>query len=156
MGSDTHAVVHLRRIFPATPDAVYRAWLDPEVLLRWMSPAGFETAKVEVDERVGGHFRIWQLHDGAEVGGFESELIELVPAERIVFLWRFVGPERTVDPALDSRLTITLREIAGGTELTLLHERLDAIEAAMPGLADQAAMGWGQALDQLGALGGDV
>ena len=109
-------------------------------------------ARVEVDERVGGHYRIFHVGDEGDLGGFESELLELVPDERIVFLWRFVGPDRAFDPAHDSRLTITLREAPGGaTDLTLVHERLDAIDDAMPGMAANTAVGWGQALDKLAA-----
>jgi uncharacterized protein YndB with AHSA1/START domain len=146
------AVVRLERTIPAPPHRVYRAWLDPELARRWMAPAGLQATRVEVEERVGGRYRIWQAGPDGEAGGFESELLELVPDERIVFLWRFVGPERIADPAHDSRLTITLREAPdGATALTLVHERLDAIEAAMPGMAGAAAVGWGQALDALAA-----
>jgi uncharacterized protein YndB with AHSA1/START domain len=146
------ATVRLTRTIPATPAEVYAAWLDPGTLRRWMAPNGFENAGAEVDARVGGSYRIWHTQDGVDRGGFESELLELVPDERIVFLWGFVGPERVADPALDSRLTITLHGVPGGTELTLLHERLDAIDAAMPGIAAGAATGWAQALDKLAAL----
>jgi uncharacterized protein YndB with AHSA1/START domain len=147
------AVVRLERTIPAPPHRVYRAWLEPDLAVRWMAPASFEATRIEVDERVGGAFRIWHSGpDGAPAGGFEAELLELVPDERIVFLWRFVGPERVADPAHDSRLTITLRAAPeGATALTLVHERLEAIDAAMPGMADAARVGWGQALDALAA-----
>jgi len=146
------AVVRLQRSFSAPPERVYRAWLEPEVMLRWFAPASFTTARAEVDERVGGHFRVWQEDANGEVGGFDSELLELVPNEKIVFLWRFVGPERIADPALDSRLTITLcEEPGGGTALTLVHERLEAVDAARPGMAAHAKVGWNQALDKLAA-----
>lgn len=144
------AIVRLSRTIPAPPERVYRAWLDPDLLSRWMAPGSMHVSRVEVDERVGGHHRIWQAGDDGDAGGFESELLELVPNERIVFLWRFVGPERVFDTAHDSRLTIGFSPAAGGgTELTLVHERLDAIDAAMPGMAKNAAIGWGMALDKL-------
>jgi uncharacterized protein YndB with AHSA1/START domain len=145
------AVVRLHRTIPAPPDRVYRAWLDPDLARRWLAPASLKATRVEVDERVGGHHRTWQANaDGEPAGGFDCELLELVPGERIVFLWRFVGPERVADPAHDSRLTVTLSEAPGGaTALTLVHERLEAIDAAMPGMAENTALGWGQALDTL-------
>jgi uncharacterized protein YndB with AHSA1/START domain len=91
------------------------------------------------------------------VGGFDSELLELVPNQRIVFRWRFVGPQRVADPALDSRLTITLSEAPdGATVLTLVHEHLDAIDAAMPGMADDVKRGWEQALDKLAGTIGEA
>lgn len=151
------AVVRLQRTIPAPPDRVYRAWLEPDLLRRWLAPAGLAVTRIEVDERVGGHHRTWQAGPDGEAGGFDCELLELVPNERIVFLWRFVGPERVADPAHDSRLTITLREVRGGaTELTLVHERLDALDAAMPGMADATATGWGMALDKLVAAIGEA
>jgi uncharacterized protein YndB with AHSA1/START domain len=151
------AVVRLQRTIPAPPDRVYRAWLEPDLLRRWLAPPGLEVTRVEVDERVGGRYRIWQGGADGDAGGFESELLELVPGERIVFRWGFVGPERVADPAHDSRLTITLREAPGGaTELTLVHERLEALDAAMPGMARATSKGWGHALDTLAATLGEA
>jgi uncharacterized protein YndB with AHSA1/START domain len=150
--TEEQAVVRLYRIIPAPPDRVYRAWLDPDLLRRWLAPGDLDVTRVEVDERVGGHYRIWQGDAGSEVGGFECELLELVPDERIVFDWGFVGPERDTGPAYDSRLTITLRQApGGGTELTLLHERLEALYAAMPYVAENVEPGWDMVLDKLAA-----
>jgi Uncharacterized conserved protein len=142
-------VVRLHRTISAPPERVYRAWLEPELLRRWLAP-GLEVTRVEVDERVGGHYRIWQSDAGGEVGGFECELLELVPAQRIVFRWGFVGPERLAGPAYDSLLTITLREEQNGaTALTLVHERLDDLYAAMPHVAENVGPGWEMVLDKL-------
>lgn len=112
-------------------------------------------SRAEVDERPGGRFRIWQTDpSGDAAGGFDCELVELVPDERIVLEWGFVGPQREAGPSFDSRVTITLREVAGGTELTLVHERLEALAAAMPEVAENVSVGWEMALDNLGALTG--
>jgi uncharacterized protein YndB with AHSA1/START domain len=109
--------------------------------------------RAEVDERVGGHFRIWHASAEGDVGGFEAELLELVPGERIVFRWGFVGPDRLSGPTYDSLLTITLREAPdGATELTLVHERLDELAAALPDVADNVGRGWEAALDKLEQL----
>jgi uncharacterized protein YndB with AHSA1/START domain len=146
-------IVQLSRTIPGPPDRVYRAWLDPKLLRQWLAPRSLTVTQVEVDERIGGHHRIWQANaHGEDVGGFEAELLELVPGERIVFRWGFVGPDRIADPAHESRLTITLRAAPdGGTELTLLHERLEGLAVAMPDVAQNAATGWGMALDKLAA-----
>ena len=145
--------VRLERTIPAPPARVYRAWLEPDLLRRWLAPGGLEVARTEVDERVGGRFRIWHADAGADVGGFECEVLELVPDERIVYRWGFVGPQRTDGPAYDSLLTVTLADAPeGGTVLTLVHERLDDLAAAMPEVADNVAPGWASALDKLTAL----
>ena len=64
--------VRLERTIPATPHRVYRAWLEPELLRRWMAPGGLEVTRAEVDERPGGHYRIWQADAGTEIGGFDQ------------------------------------------------------------------------------------
>jgi uncharacterized protein YndB with AHSA1/START domain len=135
--------VRLERIIPAPPHQVYRAWLEPDLLRRWLAPGDLEVTRVDVDEQVGGHFRIWQTVSGSDVGGFDGEVIELVPDRRLVFRWGSVGPDRTDGPTFDSLLTITLADAPGGaTALTLVHERLDELRAAMPLVAEQVETGW--------------
>ena len=148
--------VRVERTFRAPRRAVYRAWLDPDVLQRWMSPGGLQVRRAEVDERVGGSFRIWQTDAGVDVGGFDCELVELVPDERIVFRWGFVGGDRRKLPGHDSVLTITLRDAPeGGTVLTLEHERLEGLAAAVPYVAENVRPGWESALAKLtAAIGG--
>jgi uncharacterized protein YndB with AHSA1/START domain len=151
------AVVRITRTISAPPAKVYRAWLDPEVLSKWFSAGSNSVARAEVDARVGGHHRIFQTGPDGDTGGFDSEFLELVPDRRIVLVWRFVGPDRLADPSHDSRLTVTFEEAPGGaTELTLVHERLEAFAAAMPEAAKNVPVGWGQALDKLTELAGDL
>jgi uncharacterized protein YndB with AHSA1/START domain len=144
-----HAVVRLERIIPTPPHSVYRAWLEPDLLRRWLATGDLRVTRVEIDERVGGHYRIWQGDADSELGGFECELLELVPDRRIVFRWGFVGPQRTEGPVYDSLLTITLSEAPGGTALTLVHERLDALATAMPEVAENVRSGWELVLEKL-------
>jgi uncharacterized protein YndB with AHSA1/START domain len=102
--------VKLQRTIPASPARVYRAWLDPDLLLRWAAPVESEAVRVDVDERVGGHYRCWHVDtQGRDVGGFDCEILELVHDERIVLRWQFVGPDRRPLADASSRLTIALR-----------------------------------------------
>lgn len=145
--------VRRERTLSAPPPVIYRAWLDPQMLRRWLAPGVMECARAEVDERVGGRYRVWHTQAGDDVGGFEAEVLELVPDERIVLRWGFVGPDRDAGPAFDSRLTITLGQApGGGTKLVLLHERLEELAAAMPEVAKQVGPGWDAVLDQLAAV----
>lgn len=143
--------VQFERLIPASPREVYRAWLDPELLCLWLAPGGITVKRAEVEARVGGAFRIWHASSGADAGGFECEIVELVPDERLVFRWGFVGPQRTAGPVFDSRLTIILREMEGATMLTLVHERLEDLAAAMPEVADKVEVGWELVLQKLAA-----
>lgn len=136
--------VRLQRMLPAPPAEVYRACLDPELLLRWSAPVGYDAVRVEVEERVGGHYRCWHVDaEGRDVGGYDSTILELVPDERIVLQWQFVGPDRTANSDASSRLTITLRPVApDACELTLVHDRLDGLERSSPGFTDAVRGGW--------------
>jgi len=148
----TMTAVRLERLIPAPPHEVYRAWLDPDTLRRWLAPGVITVKRAEVEARVGGRFRIWQVKAGADGGGFECEIVELVEDERIVFRWGFVGPERTAGPMFESLLTVTLRPAGKrSTTLTLIHERLDDLAAAMPDVAGKVQVGWELVLEKLAA-----
>ena len=145
-------VVRTQRLIPAPPDKVYRAWLEPDLLRLWLAPGELQMTRVEIDERVGGHYRVWHGTTDGDVGGFDCELLELVPNERIVFRWGFVGPDRADGPRYDSLLTITLGEAPdGATALMLVHERLDELQAAAPEVAENVGPGWDMVLDKLTA-----
>jgi len=149
----TAPTVRLRRTVAAPPRRVYRAWLEPDLLARWMAPGPFAVTRIEVDERVGGRFRVWHGADGTEAGGFEAEIVELVPDRKIAFRWGFVGPNRASGPRFDSRLVVEFADGPGDTtELTLVHDRLDDLDAALPDVAGQVGVGWAMVLDQLGAV----
>lgn len=107
-----------------------------------------------MDERVGGRLSIWHA-DGAgnDVGGSESKIVELVPGERIVLHWQFVGPDRTTDPAMATRLTVTFTPTPDGTQLDLTHDRLDGLRDRYPRIAEQVEPGWESAVDALVAVG---
>ncbi|MBB5867310.1 uncharacterized protein YndB with AHSA1/START domain [Allocatelliglobosispora scoriae] len=152
-GHATVPAVRRERVLTAPPHAVYRAWLDPVILQRWLAPGTMECVRAEVDERIGGRYRIWQNASGQPGGGFDAEILDLVPDRRIIWQWAFVGPDREAGPVFDSRLTVTLDGTPdGGTRLVLLHEHLDALAAAHPDVADQVGNGWESVLDKLDAL----
>ena len=141
----------VQRTLPFPRERVYRAWLDPVTMVRWLVDPDFTNGRAEVDPRVGGHYRIWQVDpQGAMTGGSESRIVELVPNERIVLAWRFAGPNREQDLSPESRVTVTFVEPRPGeTELTVLHEQLDELAAAMPRVADHVEIGWTTTLDRL-------
>lgn len=144
--------VRIERTLPAPPHQVYRAWLSPELIRRWMAP-GYQVTRAEVDERVGGRYQVWHADAGVPVGGFEAEILELVPDQRIAWRWGFAGPDREGGPVYDSRLTVTLRDApGGGTVLTLVHERFDDLAAALPQVAEKVGSGWDGVLAKLDAL----
>jgi uncharacterized protein YndB with AHSA1/START domain/nitroimidazol reductase NimA-like FMN-containing flavoprotein (pyridoxamine 5'-phosphate oxidase superfamily) len=144
--------VRVERTIPAPPHRVYRAWLDPACVRQWMAPGDFRTTQVEIDERVGGRYAIRHESAGHVVGGFEAEILELILDRRIVWRWGFVGAEGLNGAVYDSILTVTFADAPGGaTRLTLVHERLEALAAALPEVARNVGAGWEDVLRKLAA-----
>ena len=141
----------VQRTLPFPRERVYRAWLDPATMVRWFVDPKFTAGRAEVDERVGGHYRIFQVDpEGAMTGGSENRILELVPNERIVLAWRFAGPDRDQDLSPESRLTVTFAEPRPGeTELTVVHEQLHELAQAMPLVAGHVQQGWTETLARL-------
>ena len=146
-----YPAARVQRTLPFPRERVYRAWLDPDTMVRWFVDPRFTNGLAEVDERVGGHYRIFQVDpEGDMTGGNESRIVELVPNERIVISWRFTGPDRQRDLAPETRLTVTFAEPRPGeTELTVVHEQLDELAAVMPRVAGHVQRGWADTLDRL-------
>lgn len=146
-----YPAARVQRTLPFPRERVYRAWLNPETMVRWFVDPRFTDGRAEVDERVGGHYRIYQVDpEGDLTGGNESRIVELVPNERIVISWRFAGPNRQEDLSPETRLTVTFVEPRPGeTELTVVHEQLEELAAAMPDVADHVKHGWNTTLDRL-------
>jgi uncharacterized protein YndB with AHSA1/START domain len=129
-----YPAVRVQRTLPFPRERVFRAWLDPDTMVRWFVDPTFTDGRAEVDERVGGHHRIFQVD----------------PNERIVLAWRFAGPNRDEDLSPETRITVTFAEPRPGeTELTVVHERLDELAAAMPHVAGHIEAGWNDTLDRL-------
>ncbi|MCA3238431.1 MAG: SRPBCC family protein [Curvibacter sp.] len=136
--------VQLHRVLRAPPERVYRAFLAPDAMAKWLPPHGFTGRVHEIDARVGGRYRMsfTDLVNGHS-HTFGGEYLELVPGERIVHTDRFddsglVGAMRT---------TITLRPVPSGTELQVVQEGIPA-----PIALDGCHVGWGQSLQLLALL----
>jgi len=137
----TDFAVTLDRIIAAPRAKVYRAWLDPTVLARWMGPEGHSVLNATVDERVGGAHHLEMLGADGTYYSFVSVIEELVPDERIVLTFKFHWD------AEDTLLTLTFRDAdGGGTALRLVHEQI----TLSPPLDGQSVdTGWTQTLAKL-------
>jgi uncharacterized protein YndB with AHSA1/START domain len=119
-GLDEPSALCLRRRYPVSAEKVWRAWTDPQALIRWFGPGEPDSVTVaEVDLRVGGRYHIvFHTPDGEDhdVGGVYQEV---VPHRRLVFSWAWRStPERV------SRVTLELEpQHDGGCELLFTHDR---------------------------------
>jgi uncharacterized protein YndB with AHSA1/START domain len=131
----------VRRI-KAPPARIYAAWTQPERMVRWWGPDAGPVLSAEADPRPGGRFRVvFRTMDG-EQHDCRGMYREVEPERRLVFSWQWVTmPER------ESLVTLELRPIPEGTELTLIHAQFYD-EAARDGHRE----GWSGALDKLAAL----
>jgi uncharacterized protein YndB with AHSA1/START domain len=115
------AMVTLRETIAAPRSRVYRAWTEPDELMRWFRPPQHAIASATIDLRVGGRYRFgfYKPPDGAPfyVAG---EYRELTPG-RIVFTWSWESPHAEVR---DTLVTVVLLERPEGTEVILTHELL--------------------------------
>ncbi len=138
-----HAI-RLHRVLAAPPDKVYRAFLDPDALARWLPPDGFTARVAEMDARVGGGYRMafTNFTTGTRIG-FHGSYVELVPGARLVHTDVFD------DPGLAGEILVTveLEAVSVGTELSILQE---GIPDPIP--PEACYLGWQQSLAHLARL----
>jgi uncharacterized protein YndB with AHSA1/START domain len=138
-GTTAPPALELKRTYAAAPEKVFAAWADPARMSQWLKPSAEASVEVEADVRIGGRYRLRiVLPDGAEHISY-GEYQEVAPPERLVFTWSWES-----GMAAGTLVTVSLRPVEGGTELTLRHERLETEE-----LRQSHAMGWGGCLELL-------
>lgn len=133
--------VTLHRVLATKPEKVYRAFLNPEALAKWLPPYGF-TCKVDhLDARVGGTFRMsFTNFTTGNSHAFGGEYLELRPNERIRYTDRFDDPNL---PGV-MQVTIQITPVSVGTEIRIEQA---GIPAAIP--VEACYLGWQQSLMQL-------
>jgi uncharacterized protein YndB with AHSA1/START domain len=137
--------VKLHRVLRGKAERVYRAFLEPDAMAKWLPPYGFTCTVHEMDAKVGGRFRMsfrnFTTGNGHSFGG---EYTELVPNTRIRYFDKFD------DPNLPGQMdvTVTLRALPiGGTELSVVQE---GIPEMIP--VEMCYLGWQESLEQLARL----
>jgi uncharacterized protein YndB with AHSA1/START domain len=142
--SESTGTVRLHRVLRAPPERVYRAFLDPVAMAKWLPPHGFVGTVHAMDARVGGGYRMSFTNFGTGAShGFGGTYTELVPNERIAYTDRFEDPSL----AGDMDVSVTLSPVACGTELRVVQE---GIPAAIP--VEFCYLGWQESLALLAHL----
>jgi uncharacterized protein YndB with AHSA1/START domain len=133
--------VKLHRVVRAPPERIYRAFLDPDAMAKWLPPHGYTGRVHSLKAEVGGTYKMTftNLTTGKSEG-FSGEYLELVPNQRIRYTDKFD------DPSLPGRMetTLTLKKVSVGTELTVEQE---GMPAAIP--VEACYLGWQQSLTLL-------
>jgi uncharacterized protein YndB with AHSA1/START domain len=138
------STVKFQRVLRTTPERLYRAFIDPDAMAKWLPPNGFTGKVHHMDARVGGTYKMsFTNFRSGKSQSFGGEYLELVPNERIRHTDRFDNPglpgEMTV--------TISLKKVMVGTELNIVQE---GIPDAIP--AEACHLGWQESLALLTLL----
>jgi uncharacterized protein YndB with AHSA1/START domain len=136
--------IRLHRVLKAPPDRVYRAFLDPDAMVKWLPPHGF-TAKVhQMDARVGGTYRMsFTNFSGGGSHAFGGKYVELKPNELLRYTDKFEDPKMPGEMPV----TVTLKKVSVGTDLTVVQE---GVPAVIP--AEACYLGWQESLFLLAKL----
>lgn len=136
--------VRLHRVLTAKPDKVYRAFLDPDAMSKWLPPSGFTCKVHHMDPKVGGTFKMsFTNFTTIKAHGFGGEYLELVPHQRIHYTNAFDDPN--LPGIMD--VTVTLKAVSVGTEIDIVQA---GIPSAIP--LEACYLGWQQSLRQLAEL----
>jgi uncharacterized protein YndB with AHSA1/START domain len=136
--------IRLHRVLRASPEKIYRAFLNPEAMAKWLPPGGFTCKVHHMDTKVGGTYRMsftnFSTGNGNSFGG---TYVELVPNERIRYTDKFEDPNLPGEMST----TITLKKVSCGTELNVTQE---GVPAMIP--VEACYLGWQESLAQLAKL----
>ena len=130
------------RVLKATPDRVFKAWTDPTLIAKWFYPnERWDRCDPEVEPTVGGKYNITMVHSDGDKVGMKGHVVELIPNEKLVFT--FLDKDSD-DQTQESLVTISLKPVSDGTELTLIHSKLASAD-----LKSNVSSGWDGCLTML-------
>lgn len=136
--------IELHRVFCAPPERVYKAFLNPDALARWLPPYGFVARIDHVEAKVGGTFKMSFINFGTgKAESFGGQYLELVPNEIIRYTDKFDDPNLSGD----IEVTVILKKVLNGTDV---HIRQSGLPDVIP--VEFCYAGWQQSLAQLTLL----
>jgi len=136
--------VRFHRVLRATPERVYRAFLDPDAMAKWLPPNGFTGRVHHLDATVGGTYRMsFTNFTTGKSHSFGGKYLELVPHERIRHTDVFDDPNLPGE----MQVTVTLKKVSCGTELSIVQE---GIPDVIP--PEGCCLGWQESLTLLAKL----
>ena len=139
--------IRIIRDFDAPPDKVFRAWIEPELVVQWLGPKSTEMRIEQWDARTGGNYRYTALQDGEEVAAFYGSFHEVRPSERLVQTFTWEGMPDGV-----SLETMTFEDLGGGRTRTIGLSVVDNLEARDAIMASGMEVGVYEGYEKLDAL----
>jgi uncharacterized protein YndB with AHSA1/START domain len=136
--------IKLHRVLRASPEKIYRAFLDADASAKWLPPNGFTCKVHHTDAKVGGTFKMsFTNFTSGKSHSFGGKYLELVPHERIVYTDKFDDPNLPGE----LRVTVTLKKVLCGTDLNITQENVPEV---IP--VEMCYLGWQDSLAQLAKL----
>jgi uncharacterized protein YndB with AHSA1/START domain len=136
--------IRLHRVLRASPERVYRAFVDAQAMAKWLPPYGFTCEVEHMDARVGGSYRMsFTNFSSGRSHAFGGEYRELVPHELIRYSDRFDDPNLPGE----MQTTVALKQVACGTEISIVQE---GVPEVIP--VEMCYLGWQESLMQLAQL----
>jgi len=136
--------VKLHRVFTSEPERVYKAFIDPAAMCKWLPPNGFTGTVHEMDARVGGSYKMsFTNFSTGNSHSFGGDFVEMVPNERLVYTDKFEDPNLPGE----MRTTVTVKQVSMGVELNVVQE---GIPDAIP--VEACYLGWQESLALLKML----
>ena len=136
--------VRLHRVLKAPPERVYRAFLDPDAMAKWLPPHGFTGKVHHLEAKTGGTFKMSFTNLGTgNSHSFGGKYLELVPNERIRHTDKFDDPNLPGE----MQVTVSLKKVFCGTELNIVQE---GIPSVIP--VEACYLGWQESLQLLTQL----
>jgi uncharacterized protein YndB with AHSA1/START domain len=136
--------VRLYRVLTAKPEKIYRAFLDPDAMAKWLPPNGYTCKVHHMDAKVGGTYKMSFTNFTTKKSmSFGGEFRELVENERLRYTDNFDDPNLSGE----IQVTVTLKEVSLGTEMNIVQEGLPTI---IP--LEACYIGWQQSLNNLARL----
>src|ERR1017187_5712050 len=138
------STIRLHRVLRATPEKIYRAFLDPAAMCKWLPPNGFTGTMHHLEPKVGGTFKMsFTNFSNRQSHSFGGEYLELVPGELLRYTDRFDDPNLPGE----IQVTVTPKKVACGTDVSIGQEGMpDVIPPEM------CYLGWQESLVLLAKL----
>jgi uncharacterized protein YndB with AHSA1/START domain len=136
--------VRLHRVLATKPEKVYRAFIEPDAMSKWLPPNGFTCTVHHMDPTVGGSYRMsFRNFTTGQSHSFGGQYVDLLPNERLRYTDKFEDPNL----AGEIRVTVTLRRVSLGTEVNIVQEGLLEV---IP--VEACYLGWQESLRNLAKL----
>jgi uncharacterized protein YndB with AHSA1/START domain len=136
--------VRLHRVLAAKPEKIYRAFIEPDAIAKWLPPNGFTCTVHQMEPKTGGSFRMsFRNFTTGHRHSFGGQYLELIPNERLSYTDKFEDPNLPGE----IRVSVTLKSVSLGTEINIVQEGLPEV---IP--LEACYLGWQESLRNLAKL----